>query len=378
MQVGRAHTSGPLASHSPGAQNTTCRSVPFALEPLAEETDIAMADKPRVILTGFADEAANNKLAVEQFAAFAALGLQYYSIRFIDLGDGVKNAMQLTKAEINKVRKLQNEYGLNVSSIGSPIGKVKLEDVDDGTSNKYIPFKKYLDKDVKKACDLAHAFETKLIRGFSFYHPKDSNPRDHLAKAVDQLGQIAETCHRSDLTFGLEVEANLIGAEGHMLAEIYRQVNHPAMVLIFDGANIVVQGYTQEEVYDQYLAMKPGLGWLHIKDYLRPKAQKKGGHVNEDTMAGFVPSDRGYTGHEAILRDFATMIPKLEKSLKRRGIPGVFVDMEPHVKGGGQFGGFSGPDGMGVALRSFTKVLDYVGIDYHLRDFEDIRAARGF
>ena len=69
---------------------------------------------------------------MEQFAAFAALGLQYYSIRFIDLGDGVKNVMQLTKAEVSKVRKLQNEYGLNVSSIGSPIGKVKLEDVDDG------------------------------------------------------------------------------------------------------------------------------------------------------------------------------------------------------------------------------------------------------
>ena len=33
---------------------------------------------------------------------------------------------------------------------------------------------------------------------------------------------------------------------------------------------------------------------------------------------------------------------------------------------------------MGVALRAFTKVLDYVGIGYHLRDFEDIRAARGF
>ncbi|MHB8898275.1 MAG: sugar phosphate isomerase/epimerase, partial [Thermoguttaceae bacterium] len=85
-----------------------------------------------------------------------------------------------------------------------------------------------------------------------------------------------------------------------------------------------------------------------------------------------------YSGHEAILRDFATMIPKLERGLKRRGVPGVFVDLEPHVKGGGQFGGFSGPDGMGVALRCFAKVLDYVGIDYHLRDFDDIRAARGF
>jgi hypothetical protein len=56
----------------------------------------------------------------------------------------------------------------------------------------------------------------------------------------------------------------------------------------------------------------------------------------------------------------------------------VFLDLEPHLKGGGQFGGFSGPDGMGVALRSLCRVLDYVGIGYHLRDFDDIRAARGF
>ena len=95
-------------------------------------------------------------------------------------------------------------------------------------------------------------------------------------------------------------------------------------------------------------------------------------------MAGFVPADRGYTRHEAILQDFAEMVPKLERKLKRRGIPGVFIDLEPHVKGGGQFGGFSGPDGMGVALRALCRVLDYVGLDYHLRDFDDIKAARGF
>ena len=46
-----------------------------------------MSEKPRVILSGFADEAANQKTAVQQFAAFAALGLQYYSIRFIDVGE---------------------------------------------------------------------------------------------------------------------------------------------------------------------------------------------------------------------------------------------------------------------------------------------------
>jgi sugar phosphate isomerase/epimerase len=337
-----------------------------------------MADQPRVILSGFADEAANQKTAVQQFAAFAALGLQYYSVRFIDVGSGVKNVMKLTVSEIQKVRHLQNEYGLDVSSIGSPIGKVKLLDVDDGTSNTYVPFPQYLAQDVKKACELAHAFEAKLIRGFSFYHPKGSDPRDHLPQAVDQLGQIAEACHRSDLTFGLEVEANLVGGNGHLLAEIHRQVNHPAMVLVFDAANVLVQGYSPAELFQQYLAMKPGLGWLHIKDYRHPGAVAKGGHVDEDTLKNFVPAHLGDSGHEMILRDFAQILPALKEKLHRRGIPGVFVDLEPHVKGGGQFGGFSGPDGMGVALRALCRVLDYVRIGYHLRDFEDIKAARGF
>lgn len=337
-----------------------------------------MADQPQVILTGFADEAANQKTAEQQFAAFAALGLQFYTVRFIDAGGGIKNVMKLTKSEITKIRHLENEYGLNVSSLGSPIGKVKLLDVDDGSKNQFIPFEKYLANDVAKACELAHAFETKLIRGFSFYYPRGSDPRAHLPQVVDQLGQIAEACHRSDLTFGLEIEANLVGHSGQLLAEIHRQVNHPAMLLIFDAGNIVTQGCSADEVFAQYLAMKPGLGWMHVKDYRNPSPAKRTNHVDEEALKHFVPADLGDSGHEAILKDFASLIPKLQRKLKRRGIPGVFLDLEPHVKGGGQFGGFSGPDGLGVALRGLCRVLDYVGIGYHLRDFDDITAARGF
>ncbi len=337
-----------------------------------------MADTPRVILSGFADEAANHKQAVEQFAAFAALGLQYYSIRFVDVGGGIKNVMKLTKSEIQKVRHLQDEYGLNVSSIGSPIGKVKLRNVDDGTKNAFVPFKRYLERDVKKACELAHAFETKLIRGFSFYYPKGTDPKGHLSQAVDQLGQIAEVCHRSDLTFGVEVEANLVGSDGFLLAELYRKVNHPAMLLVFDAANLLVQGFTQTELPEHFLAMQPGLGWVHIKDYHSRRAMGRGRHVDENALHNYVPADQGDTAYEAILRLLARGLPKLERKLRRRGIPGVFLDLEPHVKGGGQFGGFSGPDGMGVALRGLCKVLDYVDIDYHLCDFDDVKAARGF
>jgi sugar phosphate isomerase/epimerase len=333
--------------------------------------------KPSVILSGFADEAANQKTAIQQCVAFAALGMQYFSIRFIDAGKGIKNVMALTKPEINDIRHLLNEYDLNIASIGSPIGKVKLLDVEDGTKNRFVPFKKYLKDEVARACELAHAFETKLIRGFSFYHPKGTKPEDHLSQAVDQLGQIAEACHRSDLTFGLEVEANLIGQNGHLMAELHRQIDHPAVMLIFDAANIIMQGYTTKETVEQYFAMKPALGWMHIKDYQLPKKTKKGGHVDEEAMKNFVPADIGDGGHALILDDFKSYIPALEKKLKKRGIPGVFLDLEPHVKGGGQYGGFSGPDGMGVALRGLCRVLDKVGIDYHLRDFDDIKASRG-
>jgi sugar phosphate isomerase/epimerase len=337
-----------------------------------------MPQRPQVVLSGFADESANQKTAVEQFAAFAAVGLQYYSLRFVDLGNGVKNVMDLTKPEIVKLRHLEDEYGMNVASIGSPIGKVKLRDVDDGTTNRYVPFDQYLKKDVARACELAHAFETKLIRGFSFYHPRGSEPAEFLNQAADQLGQIAEACHRSDLTYGLEIEANLVGQSGQLCAELHRRVNHPALVTIFDGGNIISQGYSTDECFDQYVAMKPSLGWMHIKDYRQPKSAGRTAHVDEDKLKNFVPADVGDSGHQRILTDFAEIVPALTEKLTKRGIPGVILDLEPHLKGGGQFGGFSGPDGLGVALRGLCCVLDAAGIDYHLRDFEDIRAARGF
>ncbi len=335
-----------------------------------------MSEPTSIILSGFADEAANQKLAVQQFAALAAAGLQYYSIRFIDVGSGIKNSMALTTEELKTVCKMQAEYGLKVATVGSPIGKVKLLDVEDGTLNRFVPFKQYLDTEVKHACEVANTLGTKLIRGFAFYHPKGTDPWQHLPQVVDQLGQIADICDRAGLTFGLEVEANLVGQTGKLLSEIHRKVNSESLVLIFDGANLVCQGMTPDEVFAEYLAMKAGLGWIHIKDYRHPSAAQRLEHVDEAALKNFVPADLGDTGHEAILRDLAHDLPRIDGKMKRRGAPGVIFDLEPHVKGGGQFGGFSGPDGFGVALRGLCKVLDYVGIGYHLTDFDDILARR--
>ncbi len=324
-----------------------------------------------VILSGFADEAANQKTCEQQFCAFAALGLRYYTLRFIDAGAGIQNVMQLAPESIDRILKLQLEYGLQVSSIGSPIGKVKLIDVADGTTNRFVPFAEYLEKEVRRACELANAFDSKLIRGFSFYHPRGTAPEDHINQAIDQLGQIARVSNEHGLTFGLEVEANLIGQTGKLLKRLYDGVADPAMMLIFDGANLVCQGMSTEQVYDEYLAMKEGMGWLHVKDYQRPSIRSS--HVDEESLKSFVPADQGDSGHEAIFRDIKRGYSELLTRLEKRGIPGLFMDLEPHVKGGGQFGGFSGPDGFGVAMRGLCRVLDYVGLPYDLRSFDDIR-----
>ena len=325
---------------------------------------------PSVILSGFADESAFSKRANEQLAALAAVGLRHYSVRFVDLGNGIKNIMALDDAELQTLQDLNEEYGFSISSIGSPIGKTKLLDVEDGTNNSYKPFEQYLAQDVVTACDRAEAFDCKLLRGFSFYHPKGTPAETHLPQVIDQLGQIAAACDARGLTFGLEVEANLVGQSGELLAQIARGVNHPAMVTIFDGANLVMQGFTTEQVFQQYEAMKPSMGWMHIKDYKDPSITGRVEHVDEDAAHHFVPAHQGDSGHAAILADFVTILPELESRMKARGCDGVYLDLEPHLRGGGQFGGFSGPDGFGVAARSLCGLLNGAGIDYQLRSFE--------
>lgn len=334
--------------------------------------------QPTLLLSGFADEAAADKTIDQQFSALAALGMRYFSIRFIDAGEGVKNVMQLSDDEIARVKSAITAYGLSVSSLGSPLGKVKLQDVDDGTTTAYRPFDDYLENEVARACELAQEFDTKLIRGFSFYHPKGSDIEAHYSQAVDQVGKIAEVCRSHGLVYGLEVEANLVGQTGTLLARMHQDIANESLVTIFDGGNLVMQGFSADEVFEQYLEMKPGLGWIHIKDFRDPDGNQRVEHVDEESIRHFVPADIGQSGHLKIMQDFAGFLPELETRMQGLGLPGVFADMEPHVKGGGQFGGFSGPDGFGVALRAFCRVCDQAGIAYRLRDFEDIRRDRGF
>jgi sugar phosphate isomerase/epimerase len=335
-----------------------------------------MAAAAQVLISGFADEGPVDKRAESQLTMLAALGLSYYSLRFVDLGNGVKNVMQLDRAEVDRLGQLHAAFGIQVSSIGSPIGKVKLLDVEDGSTNRYVEFGRYLAEDVQRAIDLAKTFGTRLIRGFSFYHPRGQDPAPYVEPAAERLAAIAAACARAGVVFGLEVEANLVGQNGRLLAEIHRRVASPHLVLVFDGGNLACQNLTPVQTFAEYQAMKAGLGWIHVKDYRIDPSMVWQGHVDEDRLRNFVPADRGDAGHEAILRDLRDVVPELAARLGPLGVPGVFLELEPHLKGGGQFGGCSGPDGFGVALRALLRLLDYAQIGYTLTSYPDIEAQK--
>ncbi|VAX38192.1 hypothetical protein-signal peptide prediction [hydrothermal vent metagenome] len=339
-----------------------------------------MADKPSVIISAFADEGANRKTALEQMTTLAGIGLSYYSPRFIDVfGKGeIKHVVDLDDAENKELKALHQEYNIHVTSIGSRVGKVKLIDQEDSSHNKFVPFKEYMETEVAATIQSAVTLETKLIRGFSFYHPAGEDPAKYIPQAVDQLGQIVDACAKAGVVYGLEIEPNLIGETGPLLAELAQQVNHPNMVVIWDGGNVACQNKNQIECFEEYKAIRNALGWMHIKDYTIDPNLEWTGKVDEERLKNFVPADVGSAGHELTLGDLKKELPRLDKKMKDLGVPGFFLEVEPHLKGGGQFGGFSGPDGLGVAVRALCNVLDYVGIDYKLRDFADIQRLRGF
>ena len=339
-----------------------------------------MSAQPRILLSAFADEAANRKTAVEQMASLAALGLKYYSPRFVDVtGAGtVKHVVELSDDELKSLAEIHGEYGMSVTSIGSRIGKVKLLDQEDGSHNVFVPFEQYLETEVANTIRAANALDAKLIRGFSFYHPKGSDPWPHVDQAVELIGRIADEFAKHGISYGLEVEANLIGQNGRLLAALAEKCNRDNLVCIFDGGNISSQNMSPVECFDEYEAMREHIGWIHIKDYAVDKNLEWKGYVDEERLKNFVPANIGDSGHEMILRDFRDHIDSLTQRMQKLGAAGVFLELEPHLKGGGQFGGFCGPDGMGVAVRALCSLLDYVGIDYDLRTMDDIKELRGF
>ena len=97
--------------------------------------------------------------------------------------------------------------------------------------------------------------------------PAGEDAWKYVDQAVERLRPIVDECAKHGLIFGLEVEPNLVGQNGHLLAALAERVQRDNMVCIFDGGNLTCQNLSPMQVLAEFIAVRDHVGWIHIKDY---------------------------------------------------------------------------------------------------------------
>ena len=238
-------------------------------------------------LTGFADEIDDNFVTQLQ-------GLSSLNIRFIEIrGVNGKNISTLSPPEIREVQNRLEEYGIRVSSIGSPIGKITLQD----------DFGVHLDM-AKRIFETARTLNSPFVRIFSFYIPQGSDAALYRNEVMERIGAILEAAKGSGLTILHENEKEIYGDNPERCLDLMETFGSPHFACAFDPANFVQCG---SEAYPAaYEMLKPYIKYVHIKDALAEDGRN-------------VPAGMGAGRIEEVLQD-----------LKANGYNG-FLSLEPHL-----------------------------------------------
>src|SRR6476660_10029295 len=110
--------------------------------------------------------------------------LKQCGIRHIELRSILKtNVLDLTDLQVTELKALFDRNGFKLSAIGSPIGKIKIDQ----------PFAPHLER-FKRAIHLCKVFNTPNIRIFSYYLPdggKWPDWRDEVMKRMSEKCKLA-------------------------------------------------------------------------------------------------------------------------------------------------------------------------------------------
>lgn len=272
-------------------------------------------------LSAFADEVTEDFRSQVEFLAKERVG--YIEPRFVNR----KNIMDLNRSELDEARRMIRDHGLKVSAIGSPIGKVRLDE----------PFEPYLDK-FKHAVDLAQFFETPFVRMFSYYAPQGKNIDDYRDQVLERMAAKVQVVEGTDVTMVHENEAHIYGHTAENCADLIEAVGSDRLRLAYDPANFVWGEKITNNVEACWPVMKPYVVHIHIKDW-------KLGAPDVGSLPG-----QGDGQIKELLAELAAM--------KYDGC----MTMEPHLKTGGQFGGSTGPELFSKAIAAVRKLADQVGL----------------
>lgn len=194
----------------------------------------------------FADEA--SPMIDEQIAAMKRNGLDGLEIRNVDN----VNVSEITLDKAKEVREKLDAAGLTVWSVGSPLGKVGIQE----------DFEAYLEK-CRHTFEIAKIMGTKRIRMFSFHLPKDEDPDSYEDEVVDKLQQMLDIADEYGVTLCHENEKGIFGDTAARCARLLERL--PKLACVFDPANFIQCG---EDTVKAFELLSDRVDYLHIKDCL--------------------------------------------------------------------------------------------------------------
>ena len=271
-------------------------------------------------LSGFVDEISDD--FSEQCKVAADLGLRYVEVR----SAWGTNILDLDDAQLATVRETLAEHGLKVSSIGSPIGKISIDD----------DFPPHLDR-MRHAVEVAGTLEAPYIRIFSFFIPDGTDPDSRRDDVLSRMSALADAAVNSDVILVHENEKEIYGDIPRRCLDIVTSVSSPKLQLAWDPANFVQVGI--RPFTEGYAMLRPYVGYIQIKDALLADAS-------------VVVAGEG----DGELRETV-------RALRADGFDGFF-SLEPHLGEYTAFGALSGPELFTKAWKAFTDMLNSEGIQY--------------
>ena len=202
----------------------------------------------KIILSAFADEYSAD--FTEQLEGMRSFGIDYVEMRGVD----GKNVSTLTKDEVKEARRKLAFYGMGVSAIGSPIGKVQL----DGDLDAHLEMSKCV-------FETANELGAKYVRMFSFYAPEGESILAYKDKAFSELGKLADLAKSHGVVLCHENEAKIYGDVPARCREIYDFFGGEIKT-VFDMGNYVLEGV--KPYTEGYGLLRDTIAYFHIKDAL--------------------------------------------------------------------------------------------------------------
>ena len=238
------------------------------------------------ILSAFADEYSPN--FDEQLEGLKKNGVGFMEIRGVD----GKNISDLDEATLKVVKEKLDKAGIGISSIGSPIGKIKTSD----------PFGPHLDK-LRNCIRAAKILGTKNIRIFSFYMPEGVTREEARPEVMKRLAAMLGIAKAEGVTLCHENEKGIYGDSPETCLDIQKEFGGE-IKLIFDPANFIECGY--EPYPHGFELIGDRIYYMHIKD--------------ADAEHKIAPAGKGIGRIPDIIRELD----------KREGK--LFLTVEPHLR----------------------------------------------